>query len=169
MKKLILTSVFIVFWASSFSQKIDKAFIKAHTYKNLAKALKNPDKVYGLDLHAKRLRVFPREIFKFKNLVSLDLRDNEIKMIPESIGNLKNLKDLSMFTNKLTKVPGSIGKLKQLKVLDLGNNPLETLPPEIAQLTELKKLYLQSTRLSKKNRRKIKRSLPNCSIRFSWK
>jgi len=137
-------------------------------YESLEEALKNPDKVYVLDLHNQDLSTFPAEILTLKNLKQLDLRDNNITEIPEGIKELKNLEQLSMFTNQLQNVPNAIGELENLKMLDLGNNPLENLPSEVAKLSNLEKLYLQNTKIVKKNQKQIKKLLPDCEIRFSF-
>src|SRR5947207_1790037 len=76
-----------------FAQLLDSAqFHAAPIFNDLNEALQNPDRVYRLSLHGKKLKVFPNEIFKFKNLQELDLSKNRIDSVPEGIGTLTNRK-----------------------------------------------------------------------------
>ncbi len=83
---LILHFSFFIFHFS-FSQITfpDSTFI----YTNLEEALKEPEKVYNLDLSKKKLNEFPMEILKFTNLRSLKLYKNRIDSIPDEISQLK--------------------------------------------------------------------------------
>lgn len=51
-------------------------FYLKHSYRSLAKALKNPTDVYLLDLKGKSLSEWPSAIFRFPNLTILILDDN---------------------------------------------------------------------------------------------
>lgn len=70
------------------------ALAKEKTYTSLEEALKEPEKVYKLDLFAKNIGVLPPEIGKFKNLQELDISYNRLHEIPKEIGKLKNLQRL---------------------------------------------------------------------------
>jgi Leucine-rich repeat (LRR) protein len=113
-------------------------------YTSLSEAMKNPDKVIKLELRKKKLKKFPEEIFKFKNLQYLDLSKNSIKEIPAEIDSLKYLQILILSKNELETLPKEIGELKMLQYLNVNQNELTSLPAQIGSLTNLKNLDLWS-------------------------
>ncbi len=142
-----------------------------------------------LSLPYNKLTSLPPQIGQLKNLRELSLPYNKLTSLPPQIGQLKNLRVLSLFTNKLTSLPREIGQLKNLNELHLSRNKLTSLPREIGQLKNLKQLYLAGNklnnaqalgvlakmkwlhrlhlrfnRLSLKQRRWIKRQLPNTKV-----
>lgn len=138
-KNIFLRGIFVILSIVnchfSFSQVdvADSLFI----YTNLEQALKEPDKVYNLDLSKKKLDAFPNEVFQFKNLRSLILARNKIKSVPDNISDLKNLRVLNLSHNKLTDFNKNICDLPDLKKLILNQNSIESIPKEINQLTKL--------------------------------
>ena len=118
---------------SAFSQVPDSTFI----YTNLEEALKEPDKVYNLDLSKKKLNEFPMEILKFTNLRTLKLYKNRIDSIPNEISQLKNLRELNVGLNDLTKFNVNICQLTNLEKLVLNQNEIEEIPVEIKNLSKL--------------------------------
>ncbi len=118
-------------------------------YTSIEEALKNPDQVYKLELRKKKLKTFPLEIFKFKNLEYLDLAKNSIKELPVEIGNLSGLKSLNLSKNDLESLPAEIGKLTNLEYLNVNQNELYSLPREIGELVNLTKLDLWSNNIEK--------------------
>lgn len=156
MKKQIFAFIFMLFWVSSFAQVIDENFIKAHTYTDLAKALENPEDVYGLDLSEQGLTTFPMEILEFKNLRMLQIGNgyqaqnwNLIEDLPQELGQLKNLEYLGITRNHIKKLPKEIGKLQNLKVLYCSDNHLKKLPKEIGDLQNLEELFCTGNQLTK--------------------
>lgn len=117
-------------------------------YENLEEALKNPDKVYRLDLRKNKLKTFPLEILKFKNLQELDLSKNKLDSLPEQIGTLTNLHLLNVSGNNLEYLPDSIGELINLKKLVASRNSLQALPKRIGDLQHLEILDLWENNLS---------------------
>lgn len=167
MKKLLIICMLI------FATFINAQETK--TYKNLSKALKNPEKVYRLDLNFARIGVLPdsiglltnltylrlssnnlkqlpEAILKLKNLIELDVSFNELENLPRGLGKLKNLTKLKIGSNKITKLPESIGDLNKLTYLDVSFNNLTFLPESIGNLSSLQILKINSNRLT---------SLPN--------
>ena len=127
----------------SISQDLDYAQEEeAETFFTLESALKNPDSVFTLILKREKLKEFPEDIFKLKNLEELDLSKNKIDAIPKEISELKNLRVLNVSKNKLTRIPPEIGSLKELKKLIIYQNEIPFLPPEIGLLTDLEFLDL---------------------------
>jgi Leucine-rich repeat (LRR) protein len=114
-------------------------------YTSLAEALKNPEKVYRLDLSKHKLQSIPKELFSLYNLQELNLAKNKIREIPPEIGNLTNLQKLNVSRNKITNFPSTIGALTNLSELIANQNDIYILPPEIGNLINLEKLDLWST------------------------
>ena len=107
---------------SSRAQLLDSVTLsKQPLFTNLSMAIKNPDKVYRLDLHKTKLKEIPKEIFT-----------------------LTNLQELNLSKNKLTTIPKDIGKLKNLQVLNLSANDIDTVPPEIGQVVNITEADIES-------------------------
>ena len=127
----------------SFGQLLDTAALLSQpVYDNLDEALQNPDKIYRLDLSRKKLKAFPMEILKLKNLQELDLSKNKLDSLPEKIGTLTNLQLLNVSGNHLQYLPDSIGELKNLKKFIGSRNDLQLLPKRIGDLKNLEVLDL---------------------------
>jgi Leucine-rich repeat (LRR) protein len=153
-KYILAALLFVCFCVSSaYSQTVplmdSLTLDTVHTFTNLAEALKNPDKVYKLDLRKKKLKEFPREIFQFKNLQYLDLSKNSIKEIPAEIAELTSLQYFNISKNHLESLPAQIGELTQLYYLNANQNDLISLPPQIGKLSKLKYLDLWSNNIEK--------------------
>ena len=63
-------------------------------------------------------------------------------------------------------LPAEIGKLVNLQELELYDNQLTSLPAEFEELENLRWLALRENAMSKEERRKVKKLLPNCDISF---
>lgn len=158
-------------------------------YRSLEEALKEPDKVQRLVLRRKGYKEFPKEIYKFKNLVELDLRGNNLTTIPDSIETFTNLRYLNVSRNNLTTVSPKIGNLPKLTYIEMGQNLLVNLPMEMAgldnleylslweneltripstfeKLEKLKEIDLRSIVLNSTQRDQIKESLPEKTLIF---
>jgi Leucine-rich repeat (LRR) protein len=130
-------------------------------YTDLKLALEHPDQVIRLSLRKQKLKEFPKEILRFKNLQYLDLSKNNLKELPPEIGELQHLQYLSAFKNDLESFTPEIGKLANLKWLILNQNDIGLLPPQIGGLTKLEYLDLWSNNLDHfpdelKNLKKLK-------------
>src|SRR5947208_942568 len=99
----------ILFFITSFvtkAQLLDSLALAAYQeYTDLAEALKEPEKVIKIILRKKKLKEFPRELYKFKNLQYLDLSKNSIKELPDSLIEFKDLQFFSISKNGLERLP----------------------------------------------------------------
>lgn len=71
------------------------------TYRSLAAALKEPNKVCYLDLSNNNLTELPPQVVQFNNLKSLYLNYNQLKTLPENIKSLKQLKAIDLTGNPI--------------------------------------------------------------------
>ncbi|MFB9078284.1 hypothetical protein ACFFLS_16750 [Flavobacterium procerum] len=72
------------------------------TFYNLEKAKLKPESVIELDLTGAKLKVFPDEILKFRNLKFLTLSNNEISEIPNEITKLQSLVGINLSNNPIS-------------------------------------------------------------------
>jgi len=139
-------------------------------YTSLEEALKNPEKVYNLNLSNQNVSI-PKEAWaKFINLETLSFKNDHLKVIPQEIGYLKNLKSLDLSGNDFISLPKSFKELsnleelylndekflvfeknnqilnlpKNLKILHLENDNLNNLPKEVYELKKLESLFLNN-------------------------
>jgi Leucine-rich repeat (LRR) protein len=188
---IFLPIAYCVLPLAAFAQLPDSvSLLTFPVYTNLEDALKNPSQVYRLSLKKKKLKTFPMEILKLKNLEELDLSKNRLSKLPEAIGTLTHLKILNVSKNKLEYLPDSIGELKNLKkmdisrnnlialpkrigelenleVLDLWDNNLSVFPDEMRQLRKLRWLDLRAILLNDEQQQRLRELLPNTKIFFS--
>lgn len=152
MRTCLFVLLFALFSTSSNAQLLDSlALDTVQTYHSVKEALKAEDlsKVYKLDLHRKRIRKFPQNILKFKNLQYLDLGKNKLKTFPIEICQLTNLQFLSLEKNKeIDSIPPCIIHLGHLKKLILNRTEITDLPPQIGQLHSLEYLDLWGTAIT---------------------
>lgn len=175
----------------SSAQLLDSAQLGiTHIYTNLKEALQNPEKVYRLNLTRKKLKTFPMDILKLKNLQELNLSKNKLDSLPEEIGLLTNLQVLNVSGNKLVYLPDSIGELKNLRkfvgsrnslvalpkrigecenleILDLWENDLSVFPEELSKLKKLRWMDLRVIMIDDNQEERIRQLLPKSKIFFS--
>lgn len=143
-------------------------------YTNYAEALKNPEKVYNLNLSDVPLDSFPIDLSKFKNLQYLCVSNDQIEFIPREIEHLQNLRGLELKGANLKTLPSEFSELKNLEEiylnvnkktdftqnvnvlstlpkltsLHLENGDLVALPNNFSMLTHLENLYLNDNKLT---------------------
>lgn len=88
-------------------------------FTSLEEALKNPQKVYRLNLSNQAFQIPDSAWLKFTNLQYLSLKNDHLKQIPDGIGYVKTL-----------------------KVLDLSGNDFKVLPPTFVNLINLQELFI---------------------------
>lgn len=149
MRLIFLIFFCVLFSASSKCQLLDSAALEAtFSYTSIEEAMKNPDAVIRLDLRKAKLKTFPVEIFKLKNLQYLDISKNNIKYVPDSLDMLPNLQYFNASRNRIESVPMTIGKMTNLKWMIWHNNELISLPPQLGNLENLEYLDLWNNNLS---------------------
>ena len=116
-------------------------------YYSLSKALRNAENVYKLDLSKKKLKEFPIEILKLKELRYLILDSNQVTSIPSQINELKKLEYLSLSHNNIQNLPSSLGELTELRFLYLDYNKISVLPVKFFLLVKLKVLFINNNTL----------------------
>ena len=192
-KKHIFLTCYLLLATCYFAsaQLLDTVALMAQpVYDNIDEALQHTNSVYRMSLKGKKLKVFPMEILKFKNLQELDLSKNKLDSLPEqiglltnlqvldvsgnkleylpdSIGELKNLKKLVASKNNLISIPHTIGKLKSLEILDLWQNDLSVFPDEMKNLTNLRWMDLRVILINDDVQQRIRQMLPKTTIHFS--
>lgn len=77
-----------------------------------------------------------------------------------------SLKTLNLSHAHLSKLPKSMGCMENLEILDLSHNNIEKIPRSFKKLQKLKKIDLRHNPLSEKEKKKVKRLLPNCEFVF---
>jgi leucine-rich repeat protein SHOC2 len=190
---ICLAAILFIFspqWVSA-QKKGKKVVQEPGSYTSLEDALKaDPMKVFKLDLTKKKLKVFPQEIFVFKNLMQLnisnnkltelpanlgelqkltylDISNNKIIQLPESMGNLKMLNSFKMSQNKIEKLPVSFFRLTTLEIIDFYSNPLSFDPQQFSKISKkLKYLDVRNTGLTNEECKQLEQLLPNVVIKF---
>ncbi len=130
----------------------------------LDEALKNPSKVYKLNLSRHNLKEIPKEIYLFVNLQRLDLSYNNISEIPKEIGLLKNLQSLDLTKNKIKELPATISLLTHLDEFLMGDNLLQKVPESLVKLKKLTLLELENNKIPQKELTLLQKSMPKCEI-----
>ncbi|MBI2968833.1 MAG: leucine-rich repeat domain-containing protein [Bacteroidetes bacterium] len=134
--------------ALTFSQAPDTSGIRhQRTFYDIETALFQPDSVFILNLSRQKLKEFPIEILKLRNLRELNVSRNRLTGIPSEIGLLQNLEILDLSKNKIDTLPAEIGMLINLKRLIMNRNEVESFPPEIGNLSNLETLDAWSNNL----------------------
>jgi len=145
-----LPAAFCLYFTLAFAScyhKTDKD--QDHVYMDLQEALKNPDRVYRINLIAQNLSQFPPELKSFPNLTNLDLYQNRIRAIPSWISEIKNLKNLDLSFNLIDTLPTALFQLSKLTKLDLKYNHLNNLSLGFGKLANLRDLDLSSNALDR--------------------
>ena len=118
--KYFLGSILLMSFSHIYAQNVEKQSAEGE-YTNIEEALKEPEKVYRLNLSNQSFTELPKGLARFKNLEYLSLRNDH-----------------------LTSLSPEISALKKLKVLDLGGNDFSVLPKDFAKLQNLEELFLDN-------------------------
>ena len=172
--QIILVIAGLLIFRTASAQVTDSTQIRIE-YTSLEEALKNPTKVYRLNLSNQKVNVsdsvwrrftnleylslkndhlkqIPKGIGFLTNLKTLDLSGNDFKIIPTSFSNLKNLQELYLNDEKNFKLSRNIENLSRipnLKSLHLENDNLKELPANFYKLEKLEKLFLNDNHFNK--------------------
>ena len=172
LKSILFLMLFIMLYSIGIAQTDSSQVIKE--YNSIEEALKNPEKVYRLNLSNQKVQV-PKDAWsKFVNLEFLSFKNDHLEEIPQEISLLKKLKVLDLSGNDFTTLPKSFSELynleelflndekkfnlnanidiisflPRLKILHLENDSLNRLPKSIFKLNHLEKLFLNSNSFS---------------------
>ena len=150
MRNLLFSIIFFLgLFTNGYSQILsDEELDTCYIYKTIEKASKNPDAVYVLDLTKSKLKTFPLEVLKFKNLNILKLGKNKISFVPQGISQLLFLQEIDLGKNKLDAFPGGLVELVNLRKLVLNQNYIEAIPYMIKNLQKLEYLDMRSNNLN---------------------
>lgn len=148
MKIFQLTFLFLssTFWAYG---QMDKN--KGKVFTSLEEALhQNPLRVYYLDLKQKNLKVFPREILQFKNLIHLNLAHNQLSSLEGiDFSELKDLEEIILYDNDFLFFPyEALDNAPNLITIDLGENDLKSIDQNLNQLRFIENIDLSGNRIS---------------------
>ncbi len=172
LKSILFLMIFIMLYSIGIAQTDSLQVIKE--YNSIEEALKNPEKVYRLNLSNQKVQV-PKDAWsRFVNLEFLSFKNDHLEEIPQEISLLKKLKVLDLSGNDFTTLPKSFSELynleelflndekkfnlnanidiisflPRLKILHLENDSLLKLPKNIFKLNHLEKLFLNSNSFS---------------------
>jgi Leucine-rich repeat (LRR) protein len=135
-------------------------------YNSIEEAMKNPEKVYKLNLSKKKLKTFPLEILLFKNLQHLNLSSNSLDTLPQEIKAFKNLQVLNLYSNSLRRLPEDIGDLNNLRELYLSRNYLYTFPVAIRGLQNLSVMDVTFNNFTENEIKYARKYLPRCIVKY---
>ncbi len=125
-----------------------EALAQQPVFTSLAEALKQPERVYRLDLAARpdapRLLTLPAEVGTLVRLQELKLAGQGLTALPRELGHLRNLRHLDLSENALEALPEELGRLTGLQELRLAGNRLTQFPGFIVKLSGLQTLTLHS-------------------------
>lgn len=172
-----MISAFILLSAFKVNAQVipDSSMIKKE-YSSLEEALKEPDKVYRLNLSNQNLKLPADSVWaKFQNLEYLSLKNNHLKNVPIGLSYLNKLKVLDLSSNDFKLLPQSLSKLENmeeiylndeknieleksllvlkdlpnLRILHLEKDNLKSIPESLLYFNNLEQLYLNNNRFKK--------------------
>ena len=148
MKKIVFTlALLLVLINSSFSQNTDKE----KEFTTLNEALKNPEKVFRLNLSNQDITISSEQWSSFINLEYLNLNGDHLKELPIAITKIKTLKTLDLSGNDFTSLPDDFSNLINLEEIYLNDEKNMNLPKTLSILStlpKLKSLHLENDNLS---------------------
>ncbi len=151
-------SFFILFIACGW-----ELFSQNGYFNSLEQAMLTPDSVISLNLKKQKIKEFPMEILKMKNIQRLDISRNYIKEIPPQISELKHLHYVNFAQNYLTTLPKEMAQLP-LDTLILWDNQIREFD-ESFSTTNLKLLDIRAILMTRKEQKAIKKIFSNTKIK----
>lgn len=124
---------------------------KMKEFTKINDALKNPEKVYRLNLSDQKVDWSNVDWSRFKNLEYINLKNDHLIEIPVGLTTLKSLKTIDLSGNDFQKLPESFSNLINLEEVFLNDEKNIDLPKTLkilAKLPNLKSLHLENDNLS---------------------
>lgn len=98
----------------------------AQESQNVVDALKNAEYVSDISINSKSdLKVFEKNVKKFKSVTSLSISGGDITSFPKSIFSLHNLLQLHLYGTGIKELPKEIGKLSSLEIIDISGDYMQ--------------------------------------------
>lgn len=159
---LIITIVFLS--ACSFGQ--DSINVKKGSFGNLNSALTvDSDSVFELNLGNSNLREFPIDILSFKNLIYLSFEDLNIVDIRYNDSMQLSVKDRKLASKLFYKHHFGKSRIPDEENFPIRNrNKIKHIPDSISTLTKLEFLHFSKHQISRRQKKKLRKLLPNCEI-----
>jgi Leucine-rich repeat (LRR) protein len=121
---------------------VDSSIVKKE-YLSIEEALKQPDKVYRINLSNQKFKMPSDSVWAlFQNLEYLNLGNDHIKNIPKGFGNLKKLKVLDLSGNDFKLLPESLSELENLEEIFLNDEKYMDLENSLLIIKNLPKLRI---------------------------
>nr|NQU92115.1 leucine-rich repeat domain-containing protein [Bacteroidota bacterium] len=167
---IIIYSVLIILsLCISCNQSKEITVGKYKRYKNLEKAIKNPESVLYLDLSNQELDHVPQEVWSLINLEKINLSHNNLRTFPIDFCKLSKLKMINLNHNKIDSIDGCITKLQSLEILWLKANLLSSVPYEMTTLKNLKFLYLVENNINSDHLEQLMSNMPEeCKVIYHY-
>lgn len=108
----------------------------------------------------------PKEVIELPELTEIEM-GFALSALNFRLAPMKSLRYLNLNDNiLLNTIPADIGSLDSLRYLELNGTTIKSLPNEIGNLTHLSLLTLRYTNISDTEQARIRKLLPNTTIRF---
>jgi Leucine-rich repeat (LRR) protein len=147
MKKInFIIMILIASCNTTFSQD------KTKEYTSISEALKEPEKVFRLNLSNQNINISNENWSKFINLEYLNLKGDHLKEIPDGITTIKSLKSIDLSGNDFIYLPQKFLNLTNLEELFLNDEKYLNLPKTLnllSNLPKLKSLHIENDNLAK--------------------
>jgi hypothetical protein len=114
-----------------------------------------------------KIQEIPSQIKELSKLTALSLPNNDIQTLLVELITLKNLKQMDLSNNPKLQNVDNLEKILSLEFVSLSGCHLTEMPLNIGNLKHLKELDLEGNSIDEKEQTRIKKALPNCTIRFS--
>lgn len=172
----IILAFFVLSAFNVNAQVSSDSSVVTREYSSLEEALKEPEKVYRLNLSNRNFKMPSDSIWlKFKNLEYLSFKNDHLTSLPAGLGNLKKLKVLDLSGNDFKVLPQSFSRLENLtelylndenkmdinksllvikdlpnlRILHLENDNLKSIPKDLLYFNNLETLFLNNNKLKR--------------------
>ena len=117
-------------------------------------------------LNNNNLSALPDSVAEFKQLQRIYLSNNQFKVVPGSLKDLPLLEDIDLSNNPVAEIPEWLVKLPLVRQLNFDNCKIVKLPEDLSALSNLKILSLGHCPVSKEEKSRIRKALPDTHVAF---